>query len=383
MAERFDLDAIAADDALLDLLSAGGDSLFEACEAYSDDAAVQMLGGLRLAVDDLDERSEPVVLADTDRFLTRVAARNAVTDPFARKMAARGLALSVAAVAALSVSGVAAAVTGDPLAPYEKVIERVVDVVRPQTTLPLDRLDGMVIGSKAEMVRAEKELAERQYRDDATLDVETDDASVAKNPLDLLSTEVEQRAMARPPIVTTPPKPTPTVAEKPETTVEDETPDTPTATETMSAVPEQVQEPTAPAQPETPPSEPTQPAGPTTPAEQTTTDGPAETGGTTDSAESQPADQLGDQGSDRAAGTPGDQADDHADDHAAQQSQDKGDNGAAEQSQGAGDRADRSDRADEAEASQEQSGDESVPDISDPALLAAVTSDALSAGTGG
>ncbi|HZO66941.1 MAG TPA: hypothetical protein VFB74_18230, partial [Kribbellaceae bacterium] len=210
MAERFDLDAIAADDALLDLLSAGGDSLFEACEAYSDDAAVQMLGGLRLAVDDLDERSEPVVLADTDRFLTRVAARNAVTDPFARKMAARGLALSVAAVAALSVSGVAAAVTGDPLAPYEKVIERVVDVVRPQTTLPLDRLDGMVIGSKAEMVRAEKELAERQYRDDATLDVETDDASVAKNPLDLLSTEVEQRAMARPPIVTTPPKPTPT-----------------------------------------------------------------------------------------------------------------------------------------------------------------------------
>ena len=379
MAERFDLDAIAADDALLDLLSAGGDSLFEACEAYSDDAAVQMLGGLRLAVDDLDERSEPVVLADTDRFLTRVAARNAVTDPFARKMAARGLALSVAAVAALSVSGVAAAVTGDPLAPYEKVIERVVDVVRPQTTLPLDRLDGMVIGSKAEMVRAEKELAERQYRDDATLDVETDDASVAKNPLDLLSTEVEQRAMARPPIVTTPPKPTPTGAEKPEpateTPVENETPDSPTEPETMSAVPEQTQEPTAPAQPETPPSEPTQPAEAITPTEQTATGGSAETGGS-DSAEPQPGDQLGDQGSDRAAGTPGDQADDHA----AQQSQDKGDNGAAEQSQGAGDRADR---ADEAEASQEQSGDESVPDISDPALLAAVTSDVLSAGTGG
>ncbi len=122
-------------------------------------------------------------------------------------MAARGLALSVAAVAALSVSGVAAAVTGDPLAPYEKVIERVVDVVRPQTTLPLDRLDGMVIGSKAEMVRAEQELAERQYRDQATLDVQTDDATVAKSPLDLLSTVVEQRAMARPPIVTTPTSP--------------------------------------------------------------------------------------------------------------------------------------------------------------------------------
>ena len=238
MAERFDLDAIAADDALLDLLSAGGDSLFEACEAHSDDVAVQLLGGLRLAVDDLDQRSDPVVLADTDRFLTRVAARNPVTDPFARKMAARGLALSVAAVAALSVSGVAAAVTGDPLAPYEKVIERVVDVVRPQTTLPLDRLDGMVIGSKAEMVRAEQELAERQYRDQVTLDVQTDDATVAKSPLDLLSTVVEQRAMARPPIVTTPtipPKPTPTEAEKPEsateTTVADETPDSPTATD--------------------------------------------------------------------------------------------------------------------------------------------------------
>jgi hypothetical protein len=375
MAERFDLDAIAADDALLDLLSAGGDSLFEACEAHSDDAAVQLLGGLRLAVDDLDERSEPVVLADTDRFLDRVAARNPVTDPFGRKMAARGLALSVAAVAALSVSGVAAAVTGDPLAPYEKVIERVVDVVRPQTTLPLDRLDGMVIGSKADMVKAERELAERQNTYETTLDAKTDDANVATSPLDLLSTVVEQRAMARPPIVTTPPKPTPTVAEEPEpvteTTVESETPDSPTATETMSAETEQPQDPTTSTPTETPTSVPTQPAEPTTPTEQTTTDGSADTGGT-DSAES----QLGDQGSDRPAGTPGDQAGDHA----AQQSQDKGDNGAAEQSQGAGDRADR---AGEAEASQEQSGDESVPDISDPALLAAVPSAALSAGTGG
>jgi hypothetical protein len=373
MAERFDLDAIAADDALLDLLSAGGDSLFEACEAHSDDVAVQLLGGLRLAVDDLDRRSDPVVLADTDRFLDRVAARNAVTDPFARKMAARGLALSVAAVAALSVSGVAAAVTGDPLAPYEKVIEHVVDVVRPQTTLPLDRLDGMVIGSKTGMVRVEQELAERQYRDEASLDATTDDANVARSPLDLLSTVVEQRAMARPPIVTTPPKPTPTVAEKPEpaeTTVENETPDSPTATETLSNA-DQSQDPTTSTPTDTQTSEPAQPAEPT-PTEQTTTAGSADTGGTDSAAD----DQLGDQGSDRPAGTPGDQAGDHA----AQQSQDKGDNGAAEQSQDAGDRADR---ADEAEASQDESGDESVPDISDPALLAAVTSDALSAGTGG
>src|SRR6266511_1758402 len=78
MAERFDLDAVAADDALLDLLAAGGDAAFETRQ--SDDVAVQLLAGLRLAVEDVTERPEPV-LVDAEGFLARVAARNPVTDP--------------------------------------------------------------------------------------------------------------------------------------------------------------------------------------------------------------------------------------------------------------------------------------------------------------
>ena len=52
MADRFDLDAIEADDALLDLLAAGGES---ARAAGEHDAAVQLLAGLRLAVEVEDE----------------------------------------------------------------------------------------------------------------------------------------------------------------------------------------------------------------------------------------------------------------------------------------------------------------------------------------
>lgn len=52
MADRFDLDAIEADDALLDLLAAGGESAWEAGE---HDPALQLLAGLRLAVEVEDE----------------------------------------------------------------------------------------------------------------------------------------------------------------------------------------------------------------------------------------------------------------------------------------------------------------------------------------
>src|SRR5256885_1902772 len=48
MADRFDLDAIEADDALLDLLAAGGEP---AREAGEHDAAVKLLAELRLAVE--------------------------------------------------------------------------------------------------------------------------------------------------------------------------------------------------------------------------------------------------------------------------------------------------------------------------------------------
>ena len=158
MADRFDLDAIEADDALLDLLAAGGES---ARAAGEHDPAVKLLAELRLAVEVEDEL--PVeTIDDPESFLARCAALNPVTDPFARKMAARGLALGVAAVAALSVSGVAAAVNGDPLSPYEKVIEKIVDAVRPQTSFPKEQLDGMPVVDKTKIVKVAKNYQKKQ-----------------------------------------------------------------------------------------------------------------------------------------------------------------------------------------------------------------------------
>ncbi len=158
MADRFDLDAIEADDMLLDLLAAGGESAWEAGE---HDPALKLLAGLRLAVEVEDEL--PVeTIDDPESFLARCAALNPVTDPFARKMAARSLALGVAAVAALSVSGVAAAVTGDPLSPYEKVIEKVVDGLRQETSFPKEQLDGMPVMDKTIIVKVAKDYQEKQ-----------------------------------------------------------------------------------------------------------------------------------------------------------------------------------------------------------------------------
>ncbi|HYU85783.1 MAG TPA: hypothetical protein VEK80_13370, partial [Kribbellaceae bacterium] len=136
----------------------------------------------------------------------------------ARKVAARGLALSVAAVAALSVSGVAAAVNGDPLSPYEKVIEGVVNVVRPKTTLPVEKLDGLVIGSKAKMVAAENDYVTR-HKDAKHGD--EGDGTQAFSRLDPL----QHRDLARPlpPVDVRPAEPSKTV-----------TPVTPTTTETTA-----------------------------------------------------------------------------------------------------------------------------------------------------
>lgn len=158
MADRFDLDAIDADDALLDLLAAGGES---ARFAGEHDPAVALLADLRLAVE--VEGELPVeTIDDPESFLARCAALNPVTDPFARKMAARGLALGIAAVAALSVSGVAAAVTGNPLSPYEKVIEKITDAVTPSTDFPSEQLDGFPVLDKAKIVKVQKNFQKKQ-----------------------------------------------------------------------------------------------------------------------------------------------------------------------------------------------------------------------------
>jgi hypothetical protein len=160
MADRFDLDAIEADDALLDLLAAGGES---ARAAGEHDLAVALLAELRLAVEVEDEL--PVeTIDDPESFLARCAALNPITDPFARKVATRGLAFGVAAVAALSVSGVAAAVNGDPLSPYEKVIEKMVDAVRPQTSFPKEDLDGLPVMDKTKIVKVGKDYKKQQVQ---------------------------------------------------------------------------------------------------------------------------------------------------------------------------------------------------------------------------
>ncbi len=176
MADRFDLDAIEADDALLDLLAAGGES---ARAAGEHDAAVALLADLRLAVEVEDEL--PVeAIDDPESFLARCAALNPITDPFARKVATRGLAFGVAAVAALSVSGVAAAVNGDPLSPYEKVIEKMVDAVRPETSFPKEQLDGLSVVDRSKIVKVGKDFKEKAKAERAAENGK--DSSVGDDP---------------------------------------------------------------------------------------------------------------------------------------------------------------------------------------------------------
>jgi len=178
MTDRFDLDAIEADDAFLDLLAAGGESAWEAGE---HDPALKLLADLRLAVE--VEGELPVeTIDDPERFLARCAALNPVTDPFARKMAARGVALGVAAVAALSVSGVAAAVTGDPLSPYEKVIEKVVEGLRPETSFPQEQLDGMPVVDKTKIVKVAKDYQKKADEQNVNEALGKDDDSVLTFP---------------------------------------------------------------------------------------------------------------------------------------------------------------------------------------------------------
>ncbi|MFF0264933.1 hypothetical protein [Kribbella sp. NPDC004536] len=195
MADRFDLDAIEADDALLDLLAAGGES---ARAAGEHDPALALLADLRLAVEVEDEL--PVeTIDDPESFLARCAALSPITDPFARKVATRGVAIGVAAVAALSVSGVAAAVNGDPLSPYEKVIEKMVDAVRPQTSFPKEDLDGLPVVDRSKIVKVGKDFEKKAKSGQLGTDDSGDD------PADALQSRKD----------VTPPAVVPPVAEKP------------------------------------------------------------------------------------------------------------------------------------------------------------------------
>ncbi|TCN38764.1 hypothetical protein EV644_108159 [Kribbella orskensis] len=256
MADRFDLDAIEADDALLDLLAAGGESAWEAGE---HDPALKLLADLRLAVEVEDEL--PVeTIDDPENFLARCAALNPVTDPFARKMAARGLALGVAAVAALSVSGVAAAVTGDPLSPYEKVIEKVVDGLRPQTSFPQEQLDGMPVVDKTKIVKVAKDYQKKVEEQKAAAE-----EKVAQNE-DPLTFPPASVVAQTPPLLLA--RPQPTQVEEP-TTVQ----------EPVEEQPVQPQQPVD--EPTTPTEDPTAPTATTPPPTETTDPPPTTTEPTT------------------------------------------------------------------------------------------------------
>jgi hypothetical protein len=259
MADRFDLDAIDADDALLDLLAAGGES---ARTAGRHDPAVALLADLRLAVE--VEGELPIEsIDDPESFLARCAALNPITDPFARKVAARGLALGVAAVAALSVSGVAAAVNGDPLSPYEKVIQKMVDAVRPQTSFPKEQLDGLPVVDRTKIVKVAKDFQQKAQK--AAEEKAKAGATAVTNeppqdkltpplarPLVIEQPTVIQQAMNPPATQTT---------QAPEKTGDDTTSD-PTTTEptTTEPIDPPVTQPTDP-----PATEPTDPPATTTP----------------------------------------------------------------------------------------------------------------------
>ncbi|TCO48726.1 hypothetical protein EV646_104548 [Kribbella antiqua] len=269
MAERFDLDAIDADDALLDLLAAGGES---ARTAGEHDPALKLLADLRLAVEVEDEL--PVeTIDDPESFLARCAALNPVMDPFARKMATRGLALSVAAVAALSVSGVAAAVTGDPLSPYEKVIEKMVDAVSPRTSFPKEKLDGMPVVDKTKIVKVAKNYKTQQEEKAAAKEAEqavVPPASVdgALKPPLARPLVVQKPALIEQPVtpVTTAP------AEEPNKPADDPTTE-PTADPTTEPTTEPSSEPT---------TEPSDPPATTPPPSSEPTSDPTTTDPTTD-----------------------------------------------------------------------------------------------------
>jgi hypothetical protein len=277
MADRFDLDAIDADDALLDLLAAGGESTRTAGQ---HDPAVMLLAELRLAVEVEDEL--PVeTIDDPESFLARCATLNPMTDPFARKMATRGLALGVAAVAALSVSGVAAAVTGDPLSPYEKVIEKMVDAVRPQTSFQKEQLDGMPVVDRSKIVKVAKDYKQKQDEKVAAQETQakTDPIPPASVVMPKDQQDVLQRTMPQlpeQPTVTTLEPTVPPPTKLPAKTDDKTTADDPVTTDPVTTEPTAptTTEPTAPTTTEpTDPATTPEPTDPptTTPADPPTT----------------------------------------------------------------------------------------------------------------
>ena len=143
-----DLVAVARDAELLDQLAGR-------YAVPADDRVAGLLAALAAEVDDgLDE----LLLAD---YPAQVEAPDTSAVPLpARRRASRGLRATTVAVvvgATLSVSGVAAAVTGDPLAPYRSFVSAVTGGERdlPANAAQVARLQHMLTGTRARIAHGD------------------------------------------------------------------------------------------------------------------------------------------------------------------------------------------------------------------------------------
>lgn len=121
--EQVDLGGVARDDQLLDLLG----SRLEVSEDLRDDPVVRLLRALTADVDaglaELMDRPVPARVVRGSASLPGAAPTEPGGQvlPLARRHSARAGALALVVGAALSIGGVSAAVTGDPLAGYRAI----------------------------------------------------------------------------------------------------------------------------------------------------------------------------------------------------------------------------------------------------------------------
>ncbi len=144
-----DLAAVDSDDRLLDALGARTTVL------DTTDPALSLLAAL---ADDVDEGLLGLVVSQRSASQGRRPRR---------RRAARGAVAAAIAVGALSVSGVAAAVSGDPLTPYKKVFEAVSgrhgDL--PVSASPVARVHHRLAGVRADIAHGNLAAARQSIAD--------------------------------------------------------------------------------------------------------------------------------------------------------------------------------------------------------------------------
>ncbi|HEU4912428.1 MAG TPA: hypothetical protein VFV76_11060 [Actinomycetes bacterium] len=155
-----DLAAVQRDDDLLALLAERG-------EVDTSDPVARLLASLAEDVDDglaeLLIATDPLTTAGAT-WVSHDVLPELESDPAprARRTAAGAAALAVALAATLSVSGVAAAVTGDPLAPYKAVGSALSwgEDDLPETAAPIAHLNKRLARARAAIAHGEVEGAQ-------------------------------------------------------------------------------------------------------------------------------------------------------------------------------------------------------------------------------